>query len=93
MTIARGGSITPVLQWAEPEGGVDDDFDMFVVDAGTKQVLASSTTVQAMSQAAVEYVTWTNTGATRAPSTSWSTGCRAARERHGSSCSSCQRAG
>ena len=64
LTIARGGSITPVLQWAEPEGGVDDDFDMFVVDAGTKQVLASSTTVQAMSQAAVEYVTWTNTGAT-----------------------------
>ena len=60
LTLASRGTITPVLQWAEPVNGVSDDFDLFVVDATTGEVLASSTTVQARSQTPVEYLSWTN---------------------------------
>lgn len=67
LTVAPGGTLTPVVQWAEPFNGVQDDFDLFVIDPTTGARLASSTSVQARSQEPVEYLSWTNTSARARP--------------------------
>ncbi|HET8971115.1 MAG TPA: hypothetical protein VFN19_08660, partial [Candidatus Nanopelagicales bacterium] len=64
LRIAPGGSVLPVVQWAEPIGGVSDDFDVFLVDATTNKVLAGSAGDQARSQTPVEYFGWRNDSAT-----------------------------
>lgn len=66
ITVGPGGSITPVLQWAEPIAGVTDDFDLFVASTTNGDVLAHSTAVQSRSKTPVEYLTWTNDTATAA---------------------------
>lgn len=62
VTVAPGGTLTPVLQWAEPFYGVTDDFDLFLVDAATDEILASSTAVQSSRRTPVEWLSWTNAG-------------------------------
>src|SRR5690606_13480862 len=39
-----------------------DDFDMFLVDSATDEILASSTAVQSSRRTPVEWLSWTNAG-------------------------------
>jgi hypothetical protein len=62
MTIAPGGSVTPVIQWAEPINGVTDDYDVYLFDKNTGAILAGSENDQAANPTPAEYFGWRNTG-------------------------------
>lgn len=71
LTVAPGGVVVPVIQWAEPVRGLTDDFDAYLVDSATGAILAGSENSQLATpgfpidtEAPYEYLGWENTGAT-----------------------------
>jgi hypothetical protein len=63
--VPYGQELRTVLQWNEPFGSAGDDFDLFLCDAGTGDVLRASTVRQTGNGNPIESITWTNTGGSR----------------------------
>ncbi|MBC7442351.1 MAG: S-layer homology domain-containing protein [Ramlibacter sp.] len=61
ITVAPNGLVRVDLQWAEPWYGVVSDLDLYIVDAASKEVLASSENVSAQNQIPFEFANYTNT--------------------------------
>jgi hypothetical protein len=63
--VPHGCSLSVLLQWNNPRGAANDDFDLRIVRSSNGSLLASSFALQDGSQNAFEAVSWTNTtGAT-----------------------------
>ena len=61
LTIAPGGIVYPLVQWAEPFNGVSDDYNVYLIDKNTSVILADSEDDQAYSGAPSEpYGGWQN---------------------------------
>lgn len=55
-----GSSIQVVLQWDEPFGGSGEDFDLFLVDTASGEILDSSMDLQNGDDDPIEALRWTN---------------------------------
>jgi subtilisin family serine protease len=63
--VPTGCSLTVWLQWNNPRGAANDDFDLLLIRSSNASLLASSLALQNGFQNAFEAVSWTNTtGAT-----------------------------
>jgi len=68
VTIPSGGFVTVVLQWSDPflsvsnlpEAEADTDLDLFLVEAGTDTILASSQSLQATTGDPLEIISYEN---------------------------------
>ena len=63
--VPSGEQLRMVLQWDEPFGSSGDDFDLFLCDARSGDVLRASMTRQTGQGDPLESITWTNTGGAR----------------------------
>ncbi len=64
--LPAGRTSIVVLQWTNPFGASSDDYDLFLVDSVTSEVVASSTDVQDGEQDPIEVAGLTNTGGSTA---------------------------
>jgi hypothetical protein len=62
--IAAGQSFVVFLQWDDPFGASSNDYDLFLLDAATGAVVASSQSPQTGTQDPIEALAWTNKHAT-----------------------------
>lgn len=63
IALDAGGRVACVLQWDEPFGAADDDYDLELRDAATLEILAESRNVQDGTQDPLELATFRNDGA------------------------------
>ena len=63
--VPSGEQLRMVLQWDEPFGSSADDFDLFLCDAWSGDVLRASMTRQTGEGDPLESITWTNAGGSR----------------------------
>lgn len=61
-----GAEVAPILQTAQPQGGVTTDFDLYLLDHTTHAVLASSTEDNVAAEDTTEYFDWVNGASPRA---------------------------
>jgi Subtilase family len=59
--VRNGCSISVTLQWSNPWGAANDDFDLVVARSSDFALLALSDNVQAGTQNPIEFTSWTNT--------------------------------
>ena len=63
--VPGGEQLRVVMEWDERFGSSADDFDLYLCDARTGDVLRTSTNRQAGNSDPLESITWTNSGADR----------------------------
>ncbi|HEV8676619.1 MAG TPA: S8 family serine peptidase [Methylomirabilota bacterium] len=61
LTLPAGCEVLVVLQWNNPNGAANDDFDLFLARSSDKAVLAASTGFQTGTQNAIEGIDYINT--------------------------------
>jgi hypothetical protein len=64
-TVPSGEDLRVVMQWSERFGSAADDFDLYLCDATTGDVLRASTNRQTGASDPLESLSWTNSGAGR----------------------------
>ena len=64
ISLPQGGEVVVFLNWDDPAGASANNYDLYLVRQSTNTVVARGTDVQRGSQDAIEFVDFTNAGAT-----------------------------